>query len=66
MNVTKMIGGTMSVEQNQKEIVDLLRKLLIVQLSMLGLPQTKIREIVKCDNNLVSEILKNSNRTLPK
>lgn len=44
------------------ETADLLRDLLIVQLGLAGVPQRKIRTIVGCDMNRVTDIV----RHLPK
>lgn len=37
---------------------DLLRKQLILQLAMQGVPQQSIRKIVKCDMKYITELLK--------
>lgn len=40
------------------ELVDLLEKQLIVTLALAGVPQRNIREVVQCDLNRVTKIVK--------
>jgi hypothetical protein len=47
-------GLEMLVEQTN----DLLRKQLIIQLAMQGMPQQTIRKVLKCDMKLITEMLK--------
>lgn len=44
------------------EVVTLLEKQLIVQLGLAGVPQRTIREIVACDLNRVTRIMKHLKR----
>lgn len=44
--------------KREKNDTEVLKDLLIVQLGVAGVPQTKVREIVGCDMNRVNRILK--------
>ncbi len=44
------------------DVVELLEKQIIVQLGLAGVPQRNIREIVKCDLNRVTQIVKQLKR----
>ncbi len=48
----------MAATREQEETVELLRKLLIVQLGLAGVPQQSIRAIVRCDLKRVTEVMK--------
>jgi len=45
-------------QHNSDDIADLLKDLLITQLSAAGVPQQAIRQIIGCDINRVSRITK--------
>jgi hypothetical protein len=44
------------------DVVELLEKQLIVSLSLAGVPQRSIREVVECDLNRVTRIVKRLKR----
>lgn len=44
------------------DVVELLEKQLIVSMSLAGVPQRRIREVVECDLNRVSRIVKGLKR----
>lgn len=44
------------------DVVELLEKQLIVKLSLAGVPQRNIREVVQCDLNRVTRIVKHLKR----
>lgn len=48
----------MAATREQDETVDLLRKLLIVQLGLAGVSQQNIRAIVRCELKRVTEVMK--------
>jgi hypothetical protein len=48
------------------DIVELLERQIIVELGLAGVPQRNIREIVQCDLNRVSRIVKQLKRSRTK
>jgi len=53
-----MAGKAVQDTQDTNEATDLLKDILIVQLGVAGVPQQTIREIIGCDINRVSRIVK--------
>jgi len=49
---------TVAKKTNAEEQIELLRTLLIVQLRLAGVAQKNIRDIVGCDINRVSEVIR--------
>ncbi len=57
--MAKKKESSKSTEDILEQTNDLLRKLLIVQLGLAGIPQAKIRTIVGVDMNQINAIVKN-------
>ena len=53
-----MAKKTVAKKTNAEEQIELLRTLLIVQLRLAGVAQKNIRDIVGCDINRVSEVIR--------
>lgn len=53
-----MAKKTVAKKTNAEEQIGLLRTLLIVQLRLAGVAQKNIRDIVGCDINRVSEVIR--------
>jgi hypothetical protein len=53
-----MMAKTRASPKSKDDQIEILKSLLIVQLGVAGVPQKAIRQIVGCDMNHVSRILK--------